>query len=104
MINQAKAVKLIKIYQYVCDKYEEELQYHCQRFTNNKQPEFTDQEIMTIYLFSVSEEQRYKIKHIYDFAKNYLISWFPKLKSYVAFCTRLNRLSAALKILCNTVI
>lgn len=29
MINQAKAVKLIKIYQYVCDKYEEELQYHC---------------------------------------------------------------------------
>lgn len=104
MINQAKAVKLIKIYQYVCDKYEEELQYHCQRFTNNNQPEFTDQEIMTIYLFSVSEEQRYKIKHIYDFAKNYLISWFPKLKSYVAFCTRLNRLSAALKILCNTVI
>jgi hypothetical protein len=44
MINQAKAVKLIKIYQYVCDKYEEELQYHCQRFTNNNRPEFTDQE------------------------------------------------------------
>ena len=104
MINQTKAVKLIKIYQYVCDKYEEELKYHCQRFTNNNQPEFTDQEIMTIYLFSVSEEQRFKIKHIHDFAKNYLIDWFPKLNSYVAFCTRLNRLSEAIKILCSSVI
>lgn len=35
MINQAKAVKLIKIYQYVCDKHEEELQYHYERFTYN---------------------------------------------------------------------
>ena len=49
MINQAKAVKLIKIYQYVCDKYEEELQYHCERFTYNNRPEFPEQEIMTIY-------------------------------------------------------
>jgi hypothetical protein len=49
MINQAKAVKLIKIYQYAGDKYEEELQYHCERFTYNNLPEFTEQEIMTIY-------------------------------------------------------
>ncbi len=48
MVNQAKAVKLIKIYQYVYDRYEEELQYHCQRFTNNNRPDFTDQEIMYI--------------------------------------------------------
>ena len=36
---------------------------------------------MAIYLFSVSEEQRFKIKHIHDFAKKYLIGWFPKLNS-----------------------
>jgi len=104
MINQTKASKLIKIYQYVCDKYEQELKYTCERFSNNNQPEFTDQEIMTIYLFSVYEEQRFKIKEIHDFASNYLRSWFPKLNSYVAFNTRLNRLSEAITALCRFVL
>ena len=104
MINQTKASKLIKIYQYVCDKYEEELKYTCERFSNNDKPEFTDQEIMTIYLFSVYEEQRFKIKEIHDFASNYLRSWFQKLNSYVAFNTRLNRLSEAVIALCRFVV
>ncbi len=54
---------------------------------NNKNPEFTDQEILTIYLFCVYEQQRFKVKEIYNFTKNYLQDWFPKLKSYVAFNT-----------------
>lgn len=104
MINQAKALKLIKLYQYVCDRYEIELQYHCQRFTNNSRPDFTDQEVMTIYLFGIYEEQRFKIKQIHKFASDYLLGWFPKLNSYVAFNTRLNRLSGALRSLCQSVI
>ncbi len=104
MINQAKASKLIKIYHYVCDKYENVLQYHCQRFTNNNKPEFTDQEVMTIYLFAVQEEQRSKIKDIHKFASGYLLDWFPKLTSYVAFSTRLNRLCGALRVLCQSVV
>ena len=104
MINQTKALKLIKIYQYVCDKYEEELKYTCERFSNNNKPEFADQEIMTIYLFSVYEEQKFKIKDIHDYASNYLRSWFPKLNSYVAFNTRLNRLSEAVTTLCRIVL
>lgn len=104
MINQTKASKLIKIYQYVCDKYEQELKYTCERFSNNNKPEFTDQEIMTIYLFSIYEEQKFKVKQIYNFAKDYLLSWFPKLNSYVAFNTRLNRLSDAIRALCGIVI
>lgn len=44
-------------------------------------------------------EQRFKVKQIHQFAKDYLSSWFPKLPSYVAFNTRLNRLSEALKCL-----
>ncbi len=104
MINQTKALKLIKIYEYVCEKYEEELQYHCERFSNNRQPKFTDQEVMTIYLFSVHEEQKFKVKEMYRFVKNYLRGWFPNLNSYVAFTTRLNRLSQALKTLCASVI
>ncbi|MFA5300093.1 MAG: transposase, partial [Lutibacter sp.] len=61
MINQTKALKLIKIYDYVCKKYEQELKYSCERFSNNNQPVFTDQEVITIYLFSIYEEQKFKL-------------------------------------------
>jgi hypothetical protein len=104
MINQTKASKLIKLYQYVCEKYEEELKYHCQRFTNNNKPKFTDQEIITIYLFALHEEQKMKVKQMYNFTKDYLMDWFPKLTSYVAFTTRLNRLSESIKHLCIAMI
>ena len=99
-MNQTIATKLIKIYDYVCQKYENELQYHVERFSNNtNQPEFTDQEIMTIYLFCVHQEKRFKIRDIYNFTNNYLLDWFPKLPSYTAYCTRLNRLTEAFKYL-----
>jgi len=104
MINQAKALKLIKLYQYVCDKYDSELQFYCQRFTNNNRPEFTDQEVLTIYLFVLHEEQRSRVKHIHKFALDYLIDWFPKLTSYVAFSSRINRLCEVLRCLCRSVI
>lgn len=104
MIDQAISSKLVKIYFYVCEKYENELQCHCQRFTNNNSPEFTDQEIITIYLFSVNNEQKFKIKQMYNFIKNYLIDWFPKLPSYVAFTTRLNRLTSAFNALSASLI
>ena len=42
-------------------------------------PEFFDQEIITLFLFSIKYENKYKVKHIYQFAKDYLLSWFPKL-------------------------
>jgi hypothetical protein len=99
MIPMAKELQMIAIYLYICDMYEKELRFVCQRFSNNSEPEFTDQEIMTIYIFLVHSEQRFKIKQIYDFADNYLRSWFPKLPSYVAFDTRINRLSEAFRIL-----
>jgi len=46
--NNNKDYKLVKIYDYVCEKYEEHLQFECQRFSNNNQPKLTDQEIITI--------------------------------------------------------
>jgi hypothetical protein len=49
-------------------------------------------------------EQRFKVKHMHQFAKDYLSSWFPKLPSYVAFNTRLNRLGEALKELSNVLL
>jgi len=97
MILEAKALKLIEIYLYICKRYEEDLKYCCERFSNNNEPELSDQEIMTIYLFSIQEEQRFKIKHIHKFACEYLHSWFPTLGSYQAFNNRLNRLSEAFR-------
>lgn len=55
MILKDKDDKLIRIYFLICDNFKE-LQYYCERFSNNKQPELTDEEIMTIYLFVMQHE------------------------------------------------
>jgi hypothetical protein len=89
--------KLISLYFYICEKYEKKLKYQCERFSNNNQPEFTDQEVLTVYLFVTSHEKRSKIKEVHNFACCYLLSWFPKLPSYQAFNARLNRLSNVLE-------
>ena len=95
MITTNKEYKLIEIYFYICEKFEKDLKYCCQRYSNNNEPEFTDQEAMTIYLYIVHQEQRFKCKQIHRFADEYLRSWFPKLPSYAAFNNRINRLSEA---------
>jgi len=95
MISKDKDDKLIRIYLFICDKFEE-LQFYCERFSNNNSPEFTDQEIMTIYLYTMHHEGHFKIKQIHRFASEYLRSWFPKIGSYQAFNNRLNKLSGAL--------
>ena len=89
--------KLIALYFYICEKYSKELKYQCQRFSNNRNPVFTDEEVLTVYLFAMSEERRFKIKEIHSYASRYLNSWFPKLPSYQAFNNRLNRLSNAVQ-------
>ena len=94
-----KGVKLMAIYMYISELYEMELQYICQRFSNNSSPEFTDAELMTIYLFVMTEQKYFQVKDIHLFAKEYLYSWFPKLPSYQSFNHRLNRLSETFKAL-----
>lgn len=97
MINQTKALKLVHIYLTICDRFEKDLKYTCERFSNNDKPDLTDEEIMTIYLFAIEEEQRFTVKQIHKFASDYLRLWFPNLGSYSAFSNRLNRLSESFK-------
>ena len=52
MIIREKELKLIAMYLYICELYDKELKLYCQRYSNNSNPAFTDQEIMTIYLFA----------------------------------------------------
>lgn len=56
---------------YICDVYKSSLRFYCQRY--------------------------FGIKEIHTFAKEYLLSWFPKHPSYQTFCIRLNMLSEAFK-------
>lgn len=104
MIPKKKELKLIRIYMYICDLYDSEQKYYCQRYSNNSNPAFTDQEIITIYLFAGYCQKYFQIKDIHSFASEYLCSWFPKLPSYQTFNIRLNRLCEAFKILSQKLI
>lgn len=89
---------------YIRDVYKSTLRFYCQRFSNNSNLEFTDEEILTIYLFCGYCQRYFGINEIHTFAKEYLSSWFPKLPSYQTFCVRLNMLSEAFKVLVFTMI
>jgi hypothetical protein len=91
-----KDYKLVKIYYYVCEKFEENLQYKCELFSNNNRPKLTDQEIITIYPFVMHYQGISKMNKIHQFAIESLLEWFPDLGSYQAFNNRLNRISCVM--------
>jgi hypothetical protein len=84
MISRKKELKLIQIYMYICDLY--------------------DQEIMTIYLFAGHCQKYFQIRDIHGFASEYLSSCFPELSSYQTFNLRLNRLGEAFRVLSGRLI
>ena len=98
------SLKLIALYCYICDLYDSELRWYCQRMSPNKSPKFSDAECLTIYLYAVLEEEKYQIKSIHRYAKSYLMSWFPALPSYQAFNRRLNFLSELFAPICKHVL
>lgn len=89
-------LKLIELYCYVSAIYDSRLAYSVQRFSNNCSPKFTDQEIMTIYLWATLQKQ-YTKKDVYKYAINHLTEYFPNIPSYQAFNNRLNNLHEAFK-------
>ena len=62
MIPRDKAFKLTAIYLYICNLHDQKITAACERFSNNSKPEFTDQELITVYLFVMHSEQRFKVK------------------------------------------
>ena len=69
-----------------------------QRQSNNFRPQFSDEECITVYLWGIVQ-RRFEKKTIYNYTKNHLLEWFPKLPSYQAFSNRLNRLAPAFQVL-----
>lgn len=95
-----RLLQLIELYFYVCEIYEEELQWHCMRMTKNEAtPAFTDEELLTSYLFSVAFERKLRVKDIYKYIRNHWLDCFPTLPSYSAYNARLNRLASVFPIL-----
>ena len=93
-------LKLIQLYFYVCEVYEEQLKWHCQRFTKNQQePDFTDEELITSYLHCVGQERRLQISDIHHCLRVHYLDCFPTLPSYEAYNNRLNRLASAFPVL-----
>lgn len=83
--------QLIQIYVLVCQIYHNQSSLKYQRLSNF-QPKFSDEEIMTIYLFGQLNE-KFNRRQIYDLIVNYWADWFPDLPTYQAFNRRLNLLS-----------
>jgi len=86
--------EIISLYLVVCDEYKNGLWTYCQRFSNYADLSFSDEEVMTIYMFGIMDGLTTK-KQIHKHAKNYWNSLFPKLPSYVAFVQRINKLGDA---------
>lgn len=94
-----RELDLIRLYYYLCECYDNELRWHCQRFSNNSLPsneKITDSELLTIYFYCRLYENKHTKAEIYDYTIRYMSSWFPKLPNYSNFNTRINALNPAL--------
>lgn len=89
---------LIEIYLFVCQIYDNFSDTCFQRSSNNREPEFTDQELITIYLFAHLND-KYRKKQMHSFIKHYWSGWFPLLPGYQTFCYRLNKLESSFQTL-----
>ena len=76
----------------ICQQYDQKhLWFYTQRMSNNNTPPFTDEEVLTIYLFGIMQ-QHTQIMAIDTYTKDHLFDWFPNLPTYAGYVRRLNRL------------
>lgn len=77
---------------YVCDVCQFALHFYRPSFSNKSHLDFTDEEVLAIYLFLGYTQRYFDIKSIHIFAREYLSSCFLKLSFYQTFNARLNTL------------
>ncbi|MCS3661466.1 hypothetical protein GGP81_002895 [Salinibacter ruber] len=82
-----------RIYLFICRRYGGRLAAVAQRQSNNSDPTFTDEEVLTIYVFGLIKK-RTTISEIHEYVEEHFSEWFPDLPSYQSYNRRLNRLSA----------
>ena len=94
---------LIRLYLYICQQHQDHLAAFAGRLSNNDQPRFTDQEVLTIYLFGLIKQHK-TLKAIYDYTRDHLADYFPQLPSYGGYVQRLCRLSDVFPVLIEHVL
>ncbi len=82
---------LIHIYLFVCQIYDPSAATCYQRLSNNRAPDFTDQELITIWFFA-HLEGCFEKKKMHRWIETYWREWFPHLPGDQTFVLRLNRL------------
>jgi hypothetical protein len=87
---------LITLYLDICKEFHKKLWINCQRFSNGGYRRFSDEEVLTVYMFGVMKRHR-ELKDIHRFAKSHLAEWFPNMPKYAGFVHRVNRLSEAFR-------
>ena len=86
--------QLVALYCAVCRYYDTRICVKVQRLSNNNRPQFTDQELMAVYLWGI-QQRLFTTKAIYTYTKRHLHDWFPLLPSYQAFNRRLDEMGMA---------
>lgn len=84
--------QLISVYLFVCKEYDKKLGGYITRLSNHSDMSFSDEEVITIYLFGNMSGYS-QVNEIYNYVVRHLSDWFPKLPSYPGFIQRINKIS-----------
>jgi IS5 family transposase len=90
--------KLIELYLLICRLYDNQPVLKQQRLSNNHLPLFSDEELLTMYLFGHLQGLTTQ-RRIYDYMCNHWREWFPALPAYQTVNCRLNELAPAFELL-----
>jgi IS5 family transposase len=90
--------KLIELYLFICRLYDTHPVLKQQRLSNNHEPLFSDEELLTIYLFGHMQGLTTQ-RRIYDYIRRHWRAWFPALPAYQSCNYRLNHLAPACELL-----
>jgi len=95
--------KLIELYLLICRLYDTRPVLKQQRLSNNHRPLFTDEELLTIYLFGHMQGLTTQ-RRIYDYIRHHWREWFPALPAYQSVNARLNELAPAFELLIDVLL
>lgn len=89
---------LIELYLLICRLYDTQPVLRQQRLSNNHEPAFSDEELLTVYIFGHMQGLTTQ-RRIYDYIRNHWREWFPALPAYQTVNCRLNLLTPAFELL-----
>lgn len=84
-------IQLISLYLFICNTYQHKLASYCERRAPHVNLQFSDEEVLTLYLYGIMEGAIHQYASYFK-TRKHLMGWFPHLPGYVAFDQRVNQL------------